>query len=200
MNYSPQDRSHRQMPATKIVLALFCSLVIAMSPVASKAEETKVKLAEGKIVLSAPESWERKEPRTRIVEVEFAVPAPEGDSDPARLTMMASGGGVEANIDRWIGQFTQPDKQKTTRDVTKIEKQKIAGVQVHVVDITGNFKDQPRGPFGPTVMKEKFRMLAAIIETKSSGTYYIKLYGPAETIHGNADGFKAMLKSLELEN
>jgi len=183
------------MTSDRIALLLAFGFLAALVN-QSEAQAEEVKLAEGKLTMAAPESWEKKQPRTRIVEVEFAVPAKEAKTDAARLTMMASGGGVQANIDRWFGQFEQPNN-KATKDVAKVEKMELSGVPVHVVDITGKFKDQPRGPFGPTVVKENYRMLGAIIETTNAGTYYVKLYGPAETIHENEKEFKGLIKSLK---
>lgn len=183
------------MTSARIALLLAFGFLAALVN-QSEAQAEEVKLAEGKLTMAAPESWEKKQPRTRIVEVEFAVPAKEAKTDAARLTMMASGGGVQANIDRWFGQFEQPNN-KATKDVAKVEKMELSGVPVHVVDITGKFKDQPRGPFGPTVVKENYRMLGAIIETTNAGTYYVKLYGPAETIHENEKEFKGLIKSLK---
>ena len=67
------------------------------------------------------------------------------------MTIMGAGGSVEANIDRWIGQFTQPDGSDTKK-AAKIEQKKIGGQEVHLVDVAGTYKDQ-RGPFagGPVV-------------------------------------------------
>ena len=178
------------------IALLLVTGVFAVLAGQSDAQAEEVKLAEGKLTMAAPESWEKKEPRTRIVEVEYAVPAKEAKTDAARLTMMASGGGVQANIDRWYGQFEQPNN-KATKDVAKVEKLELSGLPVHVVDITGKFKDQPRGPFGPTVVKENYRMLGAIIETNNVGTYYVKLYGPAETVHENEKEFMGLIKSLK---
>ncbi len=51
--------------------------------------------------------------QTRIVEHEFAIPAAEGDKADGRFTIMAAGGSVDANIDRWYAQFSQPDGGST---------------------------------------------------------------------------------------
>jgi hypothetical protein len=187
------------MLKTARVGLLLAAMNVCLLAIQPQAQAEEVKLAEGKLTMAAPESWEKKQPRTRIVDVEYGVPAKEAKTDAARLTMMASGGGVQANIDRWYGQFEQPNN-KATKDVAKVEKLELSGLPVHVVDISGKFKDQPRGPFGPTVVKENYRMLGAIIETKNAGTYYVKLYGPAETVHENEKEFMGLIKSLKAMN
>jgi hypothetical protein len=164
---------------------------------ATRAQEnpSKIAFAGGKLVLEAPEAWQRKQPRTRIVEHEFVIPAAKGDAHDGRLTLMGAGGGVQANIDRWIGQFTQPDGG-STRERAKVKQRKIAGDNVHLVDISGTYKDQP-GPFAPGVQRPKYRMLAAIIPTKSMGTYYVKLYGPQRTVMDHEKAFLEMIDGLD---
>jgi hypothetical protein len=107
---------------------------------------------------------------------------------------MGAGGGVEANVERWYGQFTQPDGG-STRERAKVTKKKLAGHDVHLVDISGTYRDQ-RGPMAPAVERPNYRMLAAIVETDTLGTYYIKLYGPKQTIADNEKAFAAMIEGL----
>jgi len=162
---------------------------------AAQEDPAKMKLAGGKLEMTAPAKWQRKQPRTRIVEHEFAIGASKGDSADGRLTVMGAGGGVQANIDRWFGQFTQPDGG-STRERAKVKKTQVGGQDIHLVDISGTFRDQ-RGPVAPAVERPKYRMLAAIIETKSAGDYFIKFYGPQQTVADNEKAFLEMIDSLE---
>ncbi|MCA9226144.1 MAG: hypothetical protein KDA47_11060 [Planctomycetales bacterium] len=168
----------------------------AVAPAISHSAEATVSLADGKVTMNAPESWEKKTPRTRIVDFEFAAPTAEGDDTAARVTVMGAGGSVEANIDRWIGQFSQPDG-RSTKDRTKTEKFEVSGSTVHVVDISGRFKDQP-GPFAPAVYRDEYRMIGAIVVTDKLGQYFIKMYGPKATVEKNAKAFREMLDSLKV--
>lgn len=154
----------------------------------------KLKLAGGQLELTAPAKWQRKQPKVRIIEHEFAVPAAEGDKADGRMTVMGAGGGVQANIDRWFGQFSQPDGG-STKDRAKVKKTKIGGHDVHLVDVSGTFRDQ-RGPVAPAVERAGYRMLAAIIET-DRGDYFIKFYGPQRTVAENEKPFLQMIDSLE---
>ncbi|MCA9176701.1 MAG: hypothetical protein KDB14_19570 [Planctomycetales bacterium] len=188
----------RRFAATFVaVIAVFSGL--AMSSAEEGAKVDVIKLSEGKITLPAPASWERKQPRTRIVEHEFAAKGPEGTS-PARITLMGAGGGVEANIDRWVGQFRQKDGS-SSRDKTKVERAKVGDTEVHVVDISGVYQDSPGGPFagGRVIPREDYRMLAAIIVTPKSGHYFIKMIGEADTVEANAKAFREMLTKLNVK-
>ncbi len=161
------------------------------------ADEQVIALADGKITLQAPKGWERQKPRTNIVDYEFAAPAVEGDKTAGRVTVMGAGGSVEANINRWIGQFSQADGT-ATRERAVIEKGKVDGQEVHLVDIAGTFKDQ-RGPFAPATIREDYRMMGAIIVTEKLGQYFVKLYGPKKTIAANEKAFKEMIESLKVK-
>jgi hypothetical protein len=184
------------MPSVKLKLCgcvLLCSGVAGLA--AGQENPSTVSLAGGKLELKAPANWTRKRPQTAIVEHEFAIPPVAGDAAEGRLTVMAAGGGVDANIDRWYGQFTQPDGGNT-RDRAKVKKIKAGGQDVHLVDISGTFKDQ-RGPMAPAVERPKYRMLAAIIATPKLGNYFIKFYGPERTVTENEKAFLGMMESLQ---
>ncbi|MFM1903077.1 MAG: hypothetical protein RLZZ440_977 [Planctomycetota bacterium] len=153
-------------------------------------------IAGGSLSLAAPEGFEQVRPKSMMVETEFAIPS-EGDAPAGRMTVMGAGGSVEANIDRWAGQFSQPDGGDTKEKVAT-KKLEIAGCKVTIVDITGTFLDQPGGPFagGPTVQRPDYRMLAAIVITPEAGNYFIKFYGPAATVGKHAAGFQTMLEGM----
>lgn len=155
-----------------------------------------LKLAEGRLVLQIPARWEKQQPSVRIIEVELKVPAKDKEAaDPGRLTIMQAGGSVEANIDRWYGQFRQPDG-KSSKEAAKVEEKEVDDLKVHVVDVSGTFIDRP-GPFAPATEREGYRMLAAIIQTDGAGNYFIKLTGPADTIKQNEKAFTRMIEELE---
>jgi hypothetical protein len=151
----------------------------------------KIEIADGKLLLTAPEGWTRKEPKFRMIEHEFAVPASKGDSDEGRVTVMGAGGDIDANINRWINQFDQPDGSETKNLIPEAKRtEKVGDLEIHCVDLTGNYHDMR--PFDPTakpVVKEKYRMLAAIIVAPKVGNYFFKFYGPRQTVTDHAEEF-----------
>ena len=105
----------------------------AADPAANASEFT---VAEGRFSLTAPASFKRVRPRSMMVETEFSLPPVAGDDGSGRLTVVGAGGSIEANIDRWIGQFSQPDGS-ATKDKAAVKKLKVAGCSVTLVDVTG---------------------------------------------------------------
>ncbi len=204
-----------------------------VAPAAHSAEDKtpnpanhQIDLAEGKILLTAPKSWVRTQPRVRFIDHEFTVPAtkeeaakinppkaeppadtpkedaPQPESLDGRVTVMGAGGAVEANIERWIGQFSQADGSETKNLVPEAErKTTIAGLEVLRVDLSGTYHDSPR-PLDPTakaVDRENYRMLAAIVVTPKLGNYFIKFYGPRPLVDDHAAEFNKMIAGLTVK-
>ncbi|MEI6240213.1 MAG: hypothetical protein WCR51_07475 [Planctomycetia bacterium] len=162
------------------------------------AEDTRAfTIASGAFSLEAPADWKRVQPKSGIVETEFSIPSDGDGQQPGRMTVMGAGGSVQANVDRWYGQFSQPDGSDTkTKATTKTLK--LAGCTVTIVDVTGTYKDMPGGPFagGQAIERPDYRMLAAIVETPDAGSYFLKFYGPGATVGKHADGFRKMVEGL----
>lgn len=180
-----------------LVRAATCVVAIATAAplLADEAEANRaIELAEGKFTLTAPEDWKREEPRSRIIEHEFSVPAAEGDEQLGRMTIMAAGGSIDANIERWYAQFKQPAGGAV--EAAKPEKLKVGDVEVHLVDIAGTFMDRPN-PMAAGVERENYRMLAAILVGDKIGQYFVKFYGPAKTVEEQHKAFVEMIEGLQ---
>jgi hypothetical protein len=186
--------------------AIVCLVAGAFSSAAAReaaaqaavAEDTRAfTIASGGYSLEAPAGWKRVPPKSGIVETEFAIPPEAGDEQPGRMTVMGAGGSVQANVDRWYGQFAQPDGS-ATKDKATTKTLKLAGCSVTLVDVGGIYKDMPGGPFagGKSIDRPNYRMLAAIVETPGKGSYFLKFYGPAATVAKHADGFRTMVEGL----
>ena len=96
------------------------------------------------------------------------------------------GGGLQANIDRWFGQFTEPKAEIKA----KTEKVKAGEIPVTFVSAEGTFKAGP--PRGPVVEKPGYALLGAIIESKE-GAIFAKFTGPKATVSAHAATFKKMI-------
>jgi hypothetical protein len=141
------------------------------------------------LTLTAPKEWVRKPAPSSFVAAEFALPHAAGDEQDGRLTVSTAGGSLQANIDRWKTQFsstTVPPKQAQT---------KIAGLEVTLVDIQGDFNDQ-RGPLSPAVKRSGYRMIAAIVPVKGE-LYFVKAVGPEKTMAAHEKEIRSFLDSLK---
>lgn len=175
----------------RFLLVAFTVLALATSS-ASYAEE--VQAFGGEVKLKTPEAWKSVQPRSRIVQKEYAVKK-EGVEGAARLTMMAAAGDINANISRWVGQFKNASGG-SAKDSLKVEKLKLGSNEVHFVQLEGTFKESMGGgPFfpGKTVMREDYQMLGAII-VSDGRKFFVKMTGPKAIVSENKDKFKAMIQ------
>ncbi len=145
----------------------------------------------GTISLTAPAGWKQMPPSSSFVEAEFALPHAEGDDADGRLTISTAGGTMQANIDRWKGQFGPQAKQTPQEEID------VSGMKVTLVDLSGNFNDQ-RGPFAPAVERPGYRMIAAIVPVQGQ-LHFIKATGPEKTIASHADQIHEFIRSVKLK-
>ena len=139
---------------------------------------------------TAPASWKADAPRQMRVATYLIAPA-KGDGDSGECGVFyfgeGQGGGIDANIDRWVGQF-----EGAKAPVRK--KEKLAGFEVTTVEVEGTFASSMGGPMGPKTPKTGFKLLGAIVEGPK-GNVFFKLTGPAKTVEAARADFMKMLKS-----
>ena len=150
----------------------------------------------GPFTLQVPKEWTEKPVTSSMRAAQFELA-----SDGSELVIYYFGeggaGGVEANLERWLGQITQPDG-KSTKDVAKIEKTKVAGQEATLVSVTGRYTTSMM-PGGPPPVDKTDQMLLGAIVGSPSGPYYFKLVGTKATVEAHAPKFKAMLSSMKLK-
>jgi hypothetical protein len=90
----------------------------------------------------APAGWVSKPPASTMRVVEYTLPKVAPDTEDAALAVYFFGpqaGTVQANLDRWIGQMTQPDG-RASKDVARTSTfQTTSGLKVSLVDLTGTY-------------------------------------------------------------
>lgn len=145
------------------------------------------------LTLTIPAAWKSVAPKSRIIEREFSLILDTPEEPKTRVTLMAAGGGVDANIKRWEGQFSGDVASKT-------DKFSVADQTVHLVQLSGTYKEtMGGGPFsgGKSVMQDDYAMLGGIIEMKDGKQYFIKMIGPKSEVEPQTDAFKKMLKEMK---
>ena len=151
----------------------------------------------GSLKFTAPAGWISQSPASSSRKAQYGLPRAEGDSEDAELVVYffeGGGGTPQANVDRWIGQFTRPDGGPAS-DTAKVVHKTINGVPLTIVDVSGTYA----GSMGPMQQQERpkthFRMLGAIAET-AQGPWFFKLTGPAKTVARWQSGFESLLDSI----
>lgn len=98
------------------------------------------------------------------------------------------GGGAQANIDRWIGQFEGTPESKT-------EEKELGDKKVIFLEASGTYMESMGGPFsGNKTPKADYTMLAAILPS-AQGDVFLKLTGPNDSVAAMKDAFMAFAES-----
>jgi len=122
----------------------------------------------------------------RAAELKFDA---EGDEDPVAVFYhfgAGQGGGIDANVRRWKGQFEGGPEE--------VEQEELENGGL-LLFLKGTYLESMGGPFAePKVPKENYRMLAAILPS-DQGSVYVKLTAPAEVADEARDAFVALVKS-----
>lgn len=122
----------------------------------------------------------------------YVVPAPAAGGEPAKCAVYyfgpGQGGGTDANIERWIGEFENP-----ARPVRRASE--VRGLKISRVEVTGTYlahADPAQGSSGPSA---GWTLLGAIVEGPD-GPVFFKLTGPSGSAASAAKEFDGLLASL----
>jgi hypothetical protein len=148
-----------------------------------------------------PAEWKEEETTNKMRAYQFLVPRVKEDKADAEMIIFffgtGSGGSADDNIKRWKGMFLPPEGKKI-EDVAKVERMKVAGVDVTYLDVQGSYKYKAR-PFDPQAKEElrpDYRMLGVVFASPK-GPYFFRLVGPNKTVTHHKPGFDEWLKGFK---
>jgi hypothetical protein len=143
-------------------------------------------------------AWQSKAVTSVMRVGEFVLPRAQGDTEDASLVIYffgGTGGTVQANIDRWLGQITQPDGRRT-KDVATTSGRLINGLSVTLFDASGTYVAEVTPGATERFNKPGFRLRAGVIQTPG-GPYFLKLVGPMKTVTRWEKEFETFLQSIQ---
>ncbi|MFP6855543.1 MAG: hypothetical protein VB980_07145 [Opitutales bacterium] len=162
----------------KMLLSMIAGLIFGICSGVCAAEKVTVAGYE----FSSPAGWKASEPSSKMRAAQFSA----GEAEVVFFYFgPTGGGGVKANVDRWMAQFQNAKNQKTESKVT-------GGVKVTYARTTGTFMSGR--PFGPKTPKEGYALLGAIIEGKQ-GAIFVKMTGPQAAVQANTAKMTAMVEA-----
>ena len=173
--------------------------VLLMISAALLAQKPGAPSSAGGVKWVVPSRWTADAARPMRVAT-YKIPAAAGDPEAGECGIYffgpGQGGTVQANLDRWIGQFETPDGKPAAAG--KPQKQTVNGLQVSTIDVSGTYT----GAGGPMAAskssKPGFRLLGAVVEG-SQAPIFFKLAGPKKTMAAAEAEFQALVKSIKKE-
>ena len=152
------------------------------------------------LTYTAPAGWKTVPTTSTMRVAQFALPHAAGDTADAELVVYyfgGSGGTVDANIERWLGQMQQPDGKPSSAVATR-QSRTINGLKVTLVDVGGTYVAEVTPGSTQRHNSPNFRLRAAVIET-ANGPYFIKLTGPAKTVASAEKAYEQFLSSVKFQ-
>jgi hypothetical protein len=144
------------------------------------------------LVWKDPAGWQRAASGSAMRKATYKVPRLAKDPEDVEVAVFYfganQGGGTEANIQRWISQFSDAKPSDVKRTVRT-----VAGMQQTIVEIEGTYASGMPG--GEATPKGRFRLLGAVVESPG-GSYFFKMTGPKDSVAAARDAFYGMLDSV----
>lgn len=148
----------------------------------------------------APQTWSAVQPSGTMRVDQYQLPAPTAEGEPGEMAVFYFGvggaGGIDANVQRWRGQFTTAEGEPVPDEAFERKVEEINGFKVTLVNVSGRY--DPGMAMGGTGPKENYAMLGAIVETPN-GPWFFKGVGPQETMEHNRDAFREFLQTMRIE-
>ena len=170
-----------------IAVLLSVGLGVTAADEPAKADDTKaVKLKD--LTLQLPRAWSESDIKNSMRLATYDIPAAAGDKEKGELaisTFPGGGGGIDANLARWVEQFDGKGR------MTAIRKGKAGENEYYVADISGTYNKS----VGPPILRKTqpapgYRMLGVIVVLKNEEVYFLKLTGPDATVKAQADALR----------
>jgi hypothetical protein len=122
--------------------------------------------------------------------LQYSVPGGADSTLTAELVVSVfvagDGGPLEANIERWRGQFRNGDEAVTAKRARK----SVGPLQVELVELEGEYF-----AMGAPAAKKGFMQLAAIVQAEGRNVFF-RLVGPKDTVESNRAAFDALIDGL----
>ncbi|MBW2225158.1 MAG: hypothetical protein JRF54_13275 [Deltaproteobacteria bacterium] len=148
----------------------------------------------GAVSFKLPPKWEAQQPSSSMRRAQVSA---SGSAGPAELVVYFFGpqgaGTAMANIDRWIGQFANPDGSP----ISGVEPttSKVSTFEVTQVEVAGQYTGGMAATGQAQPVQGGQRLLAAIVTT-DGGPYYFKFLGPDATVKAHRAAFGDVIASV----
>lgn len=146
----------------------------------------------GGLSMRKPALWVWTTPTMQFRALQYAVPAVGSDASAAELVFSVfpagDGGPVDANIDRWAGQFVNAEGNAMAP--SQRSKSEVNGMTVSRIESKGAYMGMGQAAPRPGQMQ-----LGAIVQAPGRNVF-IKVVGPEATVESNRAAFDAMIASM----
>lgn len=188
------------------ILSLLITMLLALVLISCGSDESKENAEESTkrnphvsqhLVYKASSDWVKEIPKSKMRRAQYILPGQDGagDAEMGVFVFPGSGGNVSSNIQRWIGQFKQPDGSSSA-DKAVTDEKVINGLKMTTVSLTGTYYKSASMMGGDVEELKNYALLAVIVETEKD-PWFFKTTGPEETINYWKDSFNEFLLTIK---
>lgn len=142
-----------------------------------------------------PEGWTAETPSSSMRRAQYRITGEAGDGVCVVYYFgPGQGGGARANVERWAGQFTQPDGGSSLEKAS-IREREVEGMTVTTIEVTGTYSGSMTMGGAQQGPQPGQMLLGAVVEGPDAN-WFFKLTGPEATLTAQRDVFAAMIGSL----
>ncbi len=159
----------------------------AASPAAPATPQKAAPEGPTDVAYDAPANWQKAENPSPMRKATYKIPRAKGDAEDAELSVSQAGGSVDMNLQRWAGQFSPKAEVKRTE-------KKVGDLKVTIAELHGTFSGSGMPGAAAASPKDKWAMLAAIVET--TPPTFFKMTGPENTVNGAKAEFEKLIDGM----
>jgi hypothetical protein len=135
----------------------------------------------------APARWQLVPNASRFRLATYRIPRAPADPDDAELSVTQAGGSIDANAQRWMGQFDAVGQKSAKRSTRRVGPLEVTVIEAQGAYSGGMVKDASSG--------SGYALLGAIVSTPGM-PHFFKLTGPARTVMAARAEFDQLIGSL----
>jgi len=181
----------RIMNSNTSILPRFFWLAVLIISMSGLRAEDHATFPAGEFTFTRPAKWEWVESTSKMrkAQLKLTDAASKASADVVFYHFGANGAGtVQANVDRWLGQFSEPRDQINA----KVEHTTVGKTKVTYVQAEGTYNSGMPG--GPTTPMPGFALTGAILES-DDGNVFVRMTGPKALVKSSLAEFKKMVES-----
>jgi hypothetical protein len=172
-------------------LSFHVIVVLAAFAFVARGADAPATFKAGQFTFSRPADWQWVESTSSMRKAQLKIAKPDG-KETAEVVFFhfgeGGGGGTQANIDRWLGQFQEPkDALKSKVEETTVNNHKVTYIQAQGTYLSGM-------PGGARTPQPNSMLVGAIMESES-GNVFVRLTGPENLVKTSHTTFRKMIES-----
>jgi hypothetical protein len=129
---------------------------------------------------------------------QLCIPSGKGGVEDGLVTVFhfgpGGGGGVQANLTRWAGQFKQEDGADPMSRATITKSESAAGLKITTIELGGRYVTGPMSMETRAYDEPGWALVGGILEGKG-GPWFFKGVGPSEVVQASREAFLEMLRA-----